>query len=231
MATQVVAGNKTSEEKLIRAGQRGEAQALNILFRRHHKALFHSALNILGNPQDAEDALQEGLLSAFRNLKSFEGRSQFSTWLMRVVINAALMRRRRLAVRPAVEEAEPLGNNETPIPERLISRDPTPEQLFGRLEMREMIKGHLGELSPILRLVFVLRVVREYKTTEAARILCVPANTVKARLARARRQLATRLSRTLFSGVNATQISFTSTRSCFGRFDSSGFTCARLTAS
>jgi len=207
MAAQLVTGNKASEERLIRAGQRGKAQALNILLRRHHKALFHSALNILGNRQDAEDALQDGLLSAFRNLKSFEGRSQFSTWLTRIVINAALMRRRRMALGPAMAEAEPFGDNETPIPERLVSKGPTPEQLFGRLEIREMIKDHLGDLSPILRTVFVLRFVCEYKTTEAARILCVPANTVKARLARARRQLATRLSETLFSGVNATQIS------------------------
>lgn len=207
MATQVVPGNKTSEERLIRAGQRGEAQALNILFCRHHKALFHAALSILGNPEDAEDALQDGLLSAFRDLKSFEGRSQFSTWLTRIVINAALMRRRRLAVRPAMTEAEPLGNNATPIPERLVSKGATPEQLFGRSEIREMIKRHLEELPPILRRVFVLRFVHEYKTTEAARILCVPVNTVKARLGRARRQLATRLSRTLSSDVNATQIS------------------------
>jgi RNA polymerase sigma-70 factor, ECF subfamily len=183
MATQVVPGNKTSEERLIRAGQRGEAQALNVLFRRNHKALFHAALSILGNPEDAEDALQDGLLSAFRDLKSFEGRSQFSTWLTRIVINVALMRRRRLAVRPARTEAEPLGKNETPITERLVSKGPTPEQLFGGWEIGEMIKDHVGELSPILRTVFVLRVVREYKTTEATRILCVPANTVKARLA------------------------------------------------
>jgi len=207
MATQVVLGNKTSDERLIRAGQRGEAQALNILFRRHHKALFHSALSILGNPEDAEDALQDGLLSAFRNLKSFEGRSQFSTWLTRIVINAALMHRRRLAVRPTMAEAEPLGNNETPIPERLVSKDPTPEQLFGRMEIRETIKHHLGELSPILRTVFVLRFVREYKTTEAARMLCVTVNTVKARLWRARRQLATCLSRTLSSDDAKRQIS------------------------
>ena len=207
MATQVVLGNKTSEERLIRAGQRGEAQALNILFRRHHKALFHSALSILGNPEDAEDALQDGLLSAFRNLKSFEGRSQFSTWLTRIVINASLMRRRLLAVRPAAAEAEPLGDNETSIPERLVSKGPTPEQLFGRLEIRQMIKDHLGALSPTLRTVFVLRFVREYKIAEAARILCLPVSTVKARLWRARRQLATRLSRTLSSDVNATQIS------------------------
>ena len=107
MATQVALSRKISEERLIRAGQRGEVQALNTLFRRHHQSLFHSALGVMGNPEDAEDALQDGLLSAFRNLKSFEGRSHFSTWLTRIVINAAFMRRRGLAVRPTATAVEP----------------------------------------------------------------------------------------------------------------------------
>jgi len=206
MAPQVAPGMQFSEEKLIRAGQRGEAQALNTLFRRHHRLLYHSALGIMGNPEDAEDALQDGLLSAFRSLKSFEGRSQFSTWLTRIVINAALMRRRGLAARPTPAVVEPLSRNEIPITERLVSRGPTPEQLFSRLEIREMIKDHIDELSPNLRTVFVLRIVREYRTTEAARMLSVPVNTVKARLWRARHQLARRLSRTLIYSVNAPQV-------------------------
>jgi RNA polymerase sigma-70 factor (ECF subfamily) len=206
MATQVAFSKQVSEESLIRAGQRGEPQALNTLFRRHHKLLYHSALGVMGNPEDAEDALQDGLLSAFRSLKSFEGRSQFSTWLTRIVINAALMRRRGLATRPAAALAEPLNRDEIPIKERLVSKGPTPEQLYCRLEIREMIKDRIEELSPALRTVFVLRIVREYRTTEAARILSVPVNTVKARLWRARRQLAGRLSRTLIYGVNSSQI-------------------------
>jgi RNA polymerase sigma-70 factor (ECF subfamily) len=197
MATQAVPCERNSEIRLIRAGQHGERQALNTLFHRHHKLLFHSALGVMGNPEDAEDALQDGLLSAFRSLKNFEGRSQFSTWLTRVVINAALMRRRSLAARPAITADEPLAGDELPITERLVSKGPTPEQLFGRLEIREIINGHIDQLSPILRTVFVLRDVCGHKTSEAARILGVPVNTVKGRLRRARRQLASRLSRSL----------------------------------
>lgn len=202
MATQVAApGAQFSEEKLIRAGQRGEAQALNTLFRRHHKSLFRSALGVMGNPEDAEDALQDGLLSAFKNLKRFEGRSQFSTWLRRIVVNAALMRRRALAIRPSPAIPAPLNGDDIPIAERLVSKGPSPEQLLGRLEIRETIRKHLDELSPIHRNAFDLRVVRGYKTIEAARLLGVPVNTLKARLWRARHQLASRLSRTLLSDV------------------------------
>src|SRR4029077_2135171 len=144
-------------ESLIKAGQRGDAQALNTLFHRHQRTLFHSALGIMGNPHDAEDALQDGLLSAFRNLKSFRGRSQFSTWLTRVVINAALMRRRGQAVRPSAAAAEPFGDDDLPIVERLVSKGMNPEQLFGRLEIREILRDGLDELTPMLRTAFVLR--------------------------------------------------------------------------
>src|SRR5260370_22828010 len=102
MATQVAVGLQFNEEKLIRASQRGDSQAVEALFRRYHRPLFQTALRVLGNTEDAEDALQDGLLSAYRNLKRFEGRSQFSTGLTRIVINAALMRRRSAEARPAV---------------------------------------------------------------------------------------------------------------------------------
>jgi RNA polymerase sigma-70 factor (ECF subfamily) len=190
----------------VRAGQRGDAQALNALFRRHHQSLFHSVRRVMGNHEDAEDALQDGLLSAFLNLKSFEGRSQFSTWLTRIVINAALMRRRSMASRPTVTTAQLESTNETSLAERLVSKGLTPEQILGRLEIREMFKEHIDELSPILRTVFLLRIMRECTTIETAEILSVPVNTVKARLWRARRQLAKRLSRTSFRGTKAHSI-------------------------
>ncbi len=84
------------------------------LFRRYQRQLFQTALRVLGNAEDAEDALQDGLLSAHRNLKRFEGRSQFSTWLTRIVINAALMKRRSAKARPAVSLDETQHEDELP---------------------------------------------------------------------------------------------------------------------
>src|ERR1051326_8260482 len=161
MATQVAVGTELNEARLIRAGQRGDSQAVETLFRRYQRPLFQTALRVLGNSEDAEDALQDGLLSAFRNLKSFEGRSQFSTWLTRIVVNAALMRRRRQAGRPIM--AVP-SKNEIPITDRLASTGAPPEELVGRLEIHQMIRGHIAELPPMLHTVFVLRILREYKT-------------------------------------------------------------------
>jgi RNA polymerase sigma-70 factor, ECF subfamily len=197
MATQVAVGIQGSEEKLIRAGQRGDHQAVETLFRRYQRPLFQTALRVLGNTEDAEDALQDGLLSAYRNLRRFEGRSQFSTWLTRIVINAALMRRRSAKARPAVSLDETPREDELPATERFADNGPTPEQVFANTEIREMISENLDELSPLLRTAFVLREVQGYSTGEAAKKLGVTENTLKARLWRARHQLAERLGRRL----------------------------------
>src|SRR6266481_5727137 len=136
MATQVINATQLTEQKLIRAGQRGDAQAIESLFGRYHRQLFQTALRVLGNAEDAEDALQDGLLSAYRNLKRFEGRSQFSTWLTRIVINAALMKRRSAKARPAVSLDETHHEDELPAAERFADDGPTPEQKFARSSMK-----------------------------------------------------------------------------------------------
>jgi RNA polymerase sigma-70 factor (ECF subfamily) len=197
VTTQTVVATQFSEDKLIRAGQRGDSQAVEMLFRRYQRPLFQTALRVLGNTEDAEDALQDGLLSAYRNMKRFEGRSQFSTWLTRIVINAALMRRRSAKARPAVSLDEPPREDELPIAERFAAEGPNPEQVFAGTELREIISENLEELSPLLRTAFVLREVEGYSTGEAAKKLGVTENTLKARLWRARHQLAERLGQRL----------------------------------
>src|SRR5467141_1937245 len=152
------------DESLIRGALRGDPDALETLFARNNTALYQTALRLLGNPEDAKDALQEGLLSAYRNLRRFEGRSQFSTWLMRIVINAALMRRRSAKARPAVSLDEAPREDELPAAERFADDGPNPEQVFQSTEIREMISENLDELSPLLRTAFVLREVHGYST-------------------------------------------------------------------
>src|SRR6476660_9089684 len=127
MATQVAVATELNEAKLIRAGQRGDEQEVETLFSRYQRPLFQTELSVLGNTEDAEDALQDGYLSAYRNLKRFEGRSQFSTWLTRIVINAALMRRRSAKARPAVSLDDTQREDEVPAAERFADDGPNPE--------------------------------------------------------------------------------------------------------
>src|SRR6201981_4267883 len=155
MATQVAVATELNEAKLIRAGQRGDALAVETLFRRYQRPLFQTALRVLGNNEDAEDALQDGLLSAYRNIKRFEGRSQFSTWLTRIVINAALMRRRSAKSRAAGSRVENPRDGGLPASERFADDSPDPEQVAVSTELREMISENLDELSPLLRTAFV----------------------------------------------------------------------------
>ncbi len=185
------------DSQLIYRGLRGDPDALEALFARHNSALYQTALRVLGNPEDAEDALQEGLLAAYRNLPRFEGRSQFSTWLTRIVINAALMRRRSQRARPAVSLDQPPGEDDLPLAERFADSGPDPEQLYRGKELTSLLEEDLAGLSPLLRSAFLLREIEGLSTEEAARELGVTQNTLKARLWRARQQLASRLGRRL----------------------------------
>jgi len=189
------------ENSLIRRALRGDASAFEALCVKHSRALFQTALRVLGNVEDAEDALQEGFLAAYRNLKRFEGRSRFSTWLTRIVINASLMRRRSQRSRPAVS-FEQWSTDESPLPaeERFAAPDPSPEQIHAGRELRDLINESLSELSPLLRDAFILREAQGLSTSEAARALGVSENTLKARLWRARQQLAARLAPLLRPG-------------------------------
>lgn len=182
-----------SENQLIERGLNGDARALDALFARNTRALYQTALRVLGNPEDAEEALQEGLLSAYRNLPRFERRSQFSTWLTRIVINAALMRRRSKRARPAVSLDEWLTEGELPLAERYADEGPNPEQLYAGTELGDRMNKKLAEISPLLRKAFWLREIEGLSAEEAAQVLGVSRNTLKARLWRARQELAARL--------------------------------------
>lgn len=183
------------EQELIRESLRGNQTALDQLFGRYSRALYPTALKLMGNPEDAEDALQDGLLSAFRNLRRFEGRSQFSTWLTRIVINAALMRLRSKRTHTAVSiDAESNADGDEPAPaERIADRAPGPEELYTQEEVHAIFERQLGELSPPLRSAFLLREVEGLSTEEAAQTLGVPEGTLKSQLHRARLQLTSLL--------------------------------------
>ena len=190
-----------SEDQLIERGLNGDARALDALFARNTRALYQTALRVLGNPEDAEEALQEGLMSAYRNLPRFERRSQFSTWLTRIVINAALMRRRSKRARPAVSLDEVIAEGELPLAERFADDGPNPEQLYAGAELGDRMNKKLAEISPLLRTAFWLREIEGLTAEEAAHVLGVSRNTLKARLWRARQELAARLGLALDSNL------------------------------
>src|SRR5208282_2848114 len=121
---------KDAQLALIERAQAGNQDALEALFSNLSPALSQTALRHVGTPEEAEAVLQEGMLSAYRNLRRLEGRSQFSTWLTRVVINAALMRRRSRRSRPAVSLDERLAeDDEMTFADQFPDSAPGPEQI------------------------------------------------------------------------------------------------------
>jgi len=179
------------EEALVRSGLKGDSEALNTLFTRYTRPLYQTAFRLLGNPEDAEDALQDGLLSATRNFKRFEGRSKFSTWLTRIVINAALMRLRSQRARPTISlEQEDPEQRDLTLGSRIPDTRPGPEEGYARKERSEILERGLESLPPALQSAVRLRDIEGLSTAEAARALGLSEGTLKSQLHRARSRLS-----------------------------------------
>ena len=164
------------------------AEELNSVVSRHLPMLYRRAFRFLGNVPDAEDAVQDALLSAYRHLGQFRGQAQLSTWLMTIVTNAALMQlRRRHSGYFSLDQEQ--GEDGLSFSERLSDSKPNPEEVCSTVEARHRLVEGIQRLSPKLRKTLQLRDIDGLTTKEAAHALRVPQGTVKARLARARAKL------------------------------------------
>jgi len=183
---------ETPDEALVELAGRGDASAREELFCRHQTVAFRVARRLLGNDEDALDAVQDGLIKAFRHLSEFDGRSTFRTWLLRIVTNASRDLGRRRARRPTVRLAdaerdrdrEPNGRSAA---EPSVESDPAAG--LEREELRQEIDAALARLTPKLRETFVLFAEAELPYKEIAQALDVPIGTVMSRLNAARAKL------------------------------------------
>jgi RNA polymerase sigma-70 factor (ECF subfamily) len=177
-------------ERGVRSGVFGErAQELDSTVFRYLPMFYRMAFRFLGNAPDAEDAVQDALLSAYRHLEQFGGKAQLSTWLTTIVTNAARMqlRRRRRCSRLSLDEER--GEDGLTFSERLPDSKPSPEEVCSTTEAQDRLVDGVKQLSPKLRRTFQLRDIDGLTTKETARVLGVPEGTVKAQLARARANL------------------------------------------
>jgi len=174
---------------------------LQELFLTSRKRFVRIAYRILENNEDAEDAVQDAFLSGCRHLREFEGRSALTTWFTRIVMNAALMaRRKRKNTRRSFHEMDAAISA---FAETASDIQPNPELAYSRAESHEILKAHLKELNPPLREAVVTTYYDELSVTEASSALGVPPGTYKARLFRGRRLLQQRAIRV--TGVNSHQ--------------------------
>ena len=169
-----------SDAQLLERHVEGDPEAFGVLFLRHRDRLWAVALRTLCDPEEAADALQEAMISAFRRAGDFRGDSAVTTWLHRIVVNASLDRLRRRAGRPAVSA----GDEETF--EALVAHEDDPARLS---DTRMDVDAALRTLPPAQRAALVLVDMLGFSVADAAVILDISSGTVKSRCARARARL------------------------------------------
>ena len=162
---------------------------------RYLPRFYRNAYRQLGNTADAEDAVQDALLAAYKHLGQFKGESQMSTWLTAIVTNCARMQLRRRPRQPHVSIDEPSGEDqEYCLSDRLANSGPSPEEQCSNSELHRHLLQHVEQLSPSLRRTFELCDLDGFTVKEVAHILGLAEGTVKAQIWRARAKL-TRLMR------------------------------------
>jgi len=176
------------EQALVAAAKQGQAEAFGALCEPLARKLIQSAHRITRNREDAEDAFQDTLLSAFIHINNFDGRSSFSTWLTRIAINSALMtlRKKRRSREIPIGSGE-LGANGV----RWDVPDPSanPEKLYAQREKERILREAIRELRPTIRQVVEIQQLQEISMKETAGMLGVSVTAAKARLFHGRRAL------------------------------------------
>jgi RNA polymerase sigma-70 factor (ECF subfamily) len=170
-----------NDQVLVEQLRRSDPAAYRELLDRYGQGLFGTAYSMLGNRADAEDALQETLLAACRQIGSFQGRSSLRTWLTSILMNQSARLRRSRAVRKMAPVDESMGASDSG------------GRGSGGGDVRMDVMASLETLSPEHKEIVVLRELRGHSYDEIAQILGVPRGTVESRLFRARQQLKARL--------------------------------------
>ncbi len=150
------------------------------------------AMRWLRNPEDAEDAVQDAMLSAFTHIARFDGRAKMSTWLMAIVINAVRMQIRRRPRGQMLSLDQSAAKGQWTISEILADPRPSPEQTLEQRELRAIVIKLTGSLPPSQQAALQLRLRDDLSIQKAAQTLGVPEGTVKAQLARGRARLMQR---------------------------------------
>jgi len=182
------------EDFSLEALREGDKAEFARLVDAHYQLIYRLALKMLGDPQDAEDILQETFIKAYRHIQNFNGRSSLATWLYRIATNEALMflRRRRPDSISVDKPFETDDGDEIPV--ELVDWCCLPEKELMSTEARVHLDQAIRTLTPNLRAVFVLRDIEGLSTRETAQVLEISEMAVKTRLSRARMSLREELS-------------------------------------
>jgi RNA polymerase sigma-70 factor, ECF subfamily len=174
-----------TDSELVRLAKEGNEKAFRELVERHRDKAHRLVMRFIHNDTDVEDVVQEAFISVFRSIGGFEELAEFSSWLYRIVSNAALMRLRYKGRKSRNMDSVSLGEYDIAD----VSPGVSPLARLERRELDEQISSAVDLLRPILRDVLIMRDVEGMSTNDTAEIMGLSVPTVKARLFRARRQL------------------------------------------
>lgn len=182
---------KMSDTQLAECAALRDNIAVTLITKRNNQRLFRAAWSILRNHSDAEDVVQEAYLKAFNALEKFEGKSSLSTWLTRIVLNAAIDRKRSLNRRRALLENQDVVLMDTYRSNYTSNSDTSdlPNSKLARSELSKFLKAAVRRLPDQYRTVFILRDIEEMSIAETSDAMTIPPATIKTRLFRARRLL------------------------------------------
>jgi RNA polymerase sigma-70 factor, ECF subfamily len=185
-----VATCEWNESAVLEGLRRADDDAFALVFRRYGSRMLATARRLLGNEEDARDAVQEAMLSAFKAVGRFEGGAQIGTWLHRIVVNAALMRLRTRRRRPESSIDDLLPTYQADGHRVLTSDDELPiDEALARDEMLQVLRACVDDLPEAYRQVYLLRDVEGLSSDEVALAMGLTPNAVKIRLHRARQAL------------------------------------------
>jgi len=191
--TRALTEDQLDDSVLVSRCKHGQFASFNVLVDRHKTGVFNVALRMLGHYQDASDVMQDAFIKAFENLRTFEGRSLFRTWLYAIVVRECLnYRRKRLVASGRSAPYDESIDNPKRL-SRVAKQDDNPVTTAIRKETMEKLSSEITTLSPEYRAVFVLRDLEGLEYSEIAHALAISVGTVKSRLHRARARLAERL--------------------------------------
>jgi RNA polymerase sigma-70 factor, ECF subfamily len=179
----------THEQELISQVQRGHTELFYELVRPYERRVYAAALAILRNESDAEDVVQEAMLKALANIRQFRAEARFSTWLIQITVNEALMRRRRERTRMTEAIEDNRDEEGEYMPRDFADWREIPSEALERKEVRQKLAEALASLDRKYREVFVLRDMEQLNIQETAEALGISVASVKTRLLRARLML------------------------------------------
>src|SRR6185437_2255434 len=144
----------TEELQLVQAAKGGDVSAFEDLVKRYDRNVFRIAQHITHNREDAEDVVQDAFLKAYENLGQFQGQSKFYTWLVRIAVNEALMKLRRIKPGRLVSLDEDVKTDEDTLPREVADWSPNPEQQYNQAELRDILARTIQGLPTSFRTVF-----------------------------------------------------------------------------